>query len=110
MDPLTIAEQKVRENLLKTPHELFAFLDQLNYFTSKDAIKAFEEMVERMFGISDTIVITYIRKMLMDKVKTMDQNGKFKTSNDIFTYLDNLGFFFNDSDGRTRCMHEMEQM
>jgi len=106
---IAMAEQRIRHGELKTPHELFAFLDDFNYFISKEATMYFACFVSQQFGIHEMVVVTYIRKMLMDKVKVLDANGKFKTAQDIFTYLDNVGFFFRDFDGRARCLHDTEQ-
>jgi hypothetical protein len=110
MDFLALAEQKIKSKELKTPHDVFRFLDSLDYFTSKDATNAFMEFEVNCLGIPYEQVKAYIRMMFMNKVKVLDQNGKFKTVEDIFQYLTNVGFFFDDVDGRAKCLHVMEQL
>jgi hypothetical protein len=110
MDFLALADQKIRSKELKTPHDVFKFLDSLDYFTSKDATTAFKDFVVEGLGISEEPVKAYIRMMLMNKVKVMDFQGKFKTAEDMFKWLDHMGFFFGDADGRTNCLHQMEQL
>jgi hypothetical protein len=109
-DALSVAAYQINNGNLKNPKEVFDFLDSLNYFTDKDATEGFVDFIVEGCKIPLGAVMAGTRRMIMDKVKIMDQNCKFKTSKDIFEYLDNLGFFFNDSDGRTRCMHQMEQL
>jgi len=107
---LAVVRQRIQNGNLKNPKETFDFLDGLNYFTSKEAIKGFVDFIAQRCHIPYVVVVGGTRRMLMDKVKQMDQTGKFKTAKDIFEYLDNIGFFLDDFDGRTQCMHVMEQL
>ena len=103
-------QQLIQNGNLKNPKEVFDFLDGLNYFTSKEATEGFVDYVEATFSIPHDTVLACTRMMVVNKVKVMDKNGKFNTAKDIFEYLDNLGFFLDDADGRTKCIHEMEQL
>lgn len=102
--------QLIQNGNLKNPKEVFDFLDELNYFTSKDATEGFVDFISQGCNISCAVVVAGIRRMLMDKVKMMDQAGKFKTVKDMFDYIDEVGFFLDDKDGRAQCMHKMEQL
>jgi len=88
---------------------MFDYLYSVGFFESKKAVEVFIKMVMDYFpcherkSIEKMVFTKVLSEIVKDKVKYPDVGS-------VFEYIDKLGLFFDDVDGRVKFMQMSEQM
>lgn len=113
MDPLekilATAIYKHLQKELYTPDELFTYLYNKGFFQTKQATNAFVNM---LLGYSFVQTRADAQKFVTTHIleKIAKDHQKFPDVQTVFAYVDKIGLFFDDTDGRTKFMQLAEQM